>query len=549
MSVPPLSASPQSSAGATAPIVEARGVSKAFPGIQALSNVNLTLARGEVLCVVGENGAGKSTLMKIVGGVQTPDAGEILIDGRAAKLNSVHDAQAAGVTLIHQELNLAPGLDVAGNIFLGREPRWGGPLRLLDRRMYAQAEAITRRVGLAASGKTPVASLSIGQQQLVEIARSLSLQSRVIIMDEPTSSLSQRETERLFEAIRDLKSSGVGILYISHRLPEVQQIADRVTVLRDGRNAGELRRDEISHQSLVRLMIGRELKQFFVRGAAAKSILPLPLGEGRGAGYEAQTRSQSQTPALEVTDLRVTARQRRPIHFQVGRGEIVGLAGLVGAGRTELAETLFGIRRAVAGEIRVEGRALRIRRPQDAIQAGLLLAPEDRRLQGLLLDQSVRRNISLPSLLNLSWLRLVLRRREIELAERMCRELSVRTVGVDKRVGLLSGGNQQKVVLGRWLARQPRLFVLDEPTRGVDVGAKSEIYAIMDELTTHGVGVLMISSDLEEVLGMSDRVLVMHDGELAGELQRNEFSEQAVMNLATGGSPSTSPSPTGGGPG
>jgi len=515
------------------PIIEARGISKSFPGIKALDGVNLSLARGEVLCVVGENGAGKSTLMKIVGGLYTPDAGEILIDGMPAKLTSVQDAQAAGVTLIHQELNLAPSLDVAGNIFLGREPRWGGPLGLLDRRMYADAEAITRRVGLSASGRASVGSLSIGQQQLVEIARSLSLQSRVLIMDEPTSSLSQRETDRLFAVIRDLKASGVGILYISHRLPEVQLIADRVTVLRDGRNAGELRRDEISHASLVRLMIGRELKQFFVRGAAQNPAPQTPAASASSSKPDPKVNLAA--PALEVTGLRVTAAQKQPITFQVKRGEIVGLAGLVGAGRTELAEALFGVRPMVAGQIRVAGELLRIRVPQDAIRAGLLLAPEDRRSQGLLLEQSVRRNISLASLLRVSRLRLIRRRQEIALAEQMCQQLSVRTVSVDKQVGLLSGGNQQKVVLARWLSREPKLLMLDEPTRGVDVGAKSEIYAIMDQLTARGVGILMISSDLEEVLGMSDRVLVMYQGELAGELQREQFSEQAVMNLATGG--------------
>ncbi len=517
----------------------ARHVSKAFPGVQALDDVQLELRTGEVLCVVGENGAGKSTLMKIVGGIYTPDAGEIQLDGRPVRLGSVQEAQAAGITLIHQELNLAQSLDVAGNIFLGREPRFAGPLGLLDRRIYADAETITRRIGLAVSPREPVGRLSIGQQQLVEIARSLSLSSRVLIMDEPTSSLSAQDTERLFAVINDLRRSGVGILYISHRLPEVQQIADRVAVLRDGRNAGEMARDEINHASLVRLMIGRELKQFFVRShRPAEKETPSPDLSQRERSKDPPASpgtANLQAPALAVREFRVTSTQRRPIDFAIAAGEIVGLAGLVGSGRTELAEALFGIRRPLAGTISIAGRTIEVRDPADAIAAGLYLVPEDRRLQGLILEQSVRRNISLASLDFLSRLGIIRRREERALADRMCRQLSVRTASIDKQVGMLSGGNQQKVVLAKWLARQPKLLILDEPTRGVDVGAKREIYALMDELTGSGVGILMISSDLEEILGMSDRVLVMHEGELAGELARDELSEQAVMNLATGG--------------
>jgi len=498
------------------PLIAARHISKAFPGIQALDDVQLEMRAGEVLCIVGENGAGKSTLMKILGGVYTPDAGEILIDGHSVRLASVHDAQAAGITLIHQELNLAQSLDVAGNIFLGREPRFAGPLGLLDRRMYAEAAAITKRLGLAASTREQVGRLSIGQQQLVEIARSLSLSSRVLIMDEPTSSLSQQDTERLFAVIRDLRDSGVGILYISHRLPEVQEIADRVVVLRDGRNAGELARGEISHASLVRLMIGRELKQFFVRSQR-------PALDGNSAA-----------PALEAQGLQFAPGQRG-IDLRVRPGEIVGLAGLVGAGRTELAETLFGVRRRLAGTVKIDGRTVDVRDPTDAIAAGLFLVPEDRRLQGLILEQSVNHNISLASLDLLSRLGLVLQRAERKLADRMCERLTIRTASIDKQVGMLSGGNQQKVVLAKWLTREPRLLILDEPTRGVDVGAKREIYTLMDELTARGIGILMISSDLEEILGMSDRVLVMHQGSMAGELAREQLSEQAVMHLATGG--------------
>lgn len=536
-------ASPASEAlspSSNAPLLSAHGISKAFPGVQALRDVHLELRAGEVLCVVGENGAGKSTLMKILSGIYQPDAGDIRLAGKPVRLGSVHEAQQAGIVLIHQELNLAQSLDVAGNIFLGREPRRAGPLGLLDSRIYSEADAIIQRLGLTASSRTSVARLSIGQQQLVEIARSLSLQSRVLILDEPTSSLSTRDTERLFTVIRDLKRSGVGILYISHRLPEVREIADRVTVLRDGQNAGELSRGEITHDALVRLMIGRELKQFFVRdrgraGSAQRAEIVVRGQSAEGSEEKTGVKKAHDDHALTVSGLKMFAGQQQPINFSVRRGEIVGLAGLVGAGRTELAETLFGIRRPVAGTIQVLGEPLQVRSPADAIAAGLLLVPEDRRVQGLFLADSVRRNISLASLEFLRRLGLVRVEQERQLAQRMCQQLSIRTAGVDKIVGQLSGGNQQKVVLAKWLARQPRVLILDEPTRGVDVGAKSEIYALMDELTTRGVGILMISSDLEEILGMSDRVLVMHQGLLAGELARSELSEQAVMQLATGG--------------
>ncbi|HXT57596.1 MAG TPA: sugar ABC transporter ATP-binding protein, partial [Pirellulales bacterium] len=351
------------------PLLEARGISKSFPGVRALEQVDLRLSRGEVLCVVGENGAGKSTLMKILGGVYAADAGEIRIDGRIVEIGAVERAQRLGVTLIHQELNLAQTLDAAGNLFLGREPRWAGPLKLVDRRIYRDAQAIMQRIGLDCSPRTLVSQLSIGQQQLVEIGRSLSLASRVLIMDEPTSSLTQRETDRLFQVIRDLKRDGVSILYISHRLAEVRQIADRVTVLRDGRNAGELSQAEISHEAIVRLMVGRELKQFFHRPAAEATLNPA---------------SGAAAAVFEVRGLKVSPAQGAAIDFAIGPGEIVGMAGLMGAGRTELAEALFGVRPLAAGQIAVDGRRVRLRSPRDAIAAGIFLVPEDRRQQGLI---------------------------------------------------------------------------------------------------------------------------------------------------------------------
>jgi ribose transport system ATP-binding protein len=498
-------------------VLEATHISKAFPGVQALADVSLQLEKGEVLAVVGENGAGKSTLMKILAGVYLPDEGEISLDGRRVEIGGVDDAERLGIVLIHQVLNLAENLDLAGNLFLGREPTWAGPLKLLDRRVYADASRILSRVGLDASPRTLVSQLSVGQQQLVEIARALSLQSRVLIMDEPTSSLTQRETDRLYEVIRDLKRDGVSVLYISHRLNEVKEIADRVTVLRDGKNAGALTRQEISHDSLVRLMVGRELKQFFQRSARI------------GAA--------DAPPILKASNLQLAAGEPQ-VSFEIRPGEIVGMAGLMGAGRTELAEALFGVRRLAAGTIELAGRRLSIASPRDAIAAGIYLVPEDRRYQGLVLEESIRNNISLPSLVRLSRARLVARRRERQVAESMRQQLNIRTHDVAKIVGLLSGGNQQKVVLAKWLCREPKLLILDEPTRGVDVGAKTEIYALMDQLAATGVGILMISSDLEEVLGMSDRVLVMHEGRLAGELARQGLSEQSIMHLATGGTPS-----------
>jgi len=498
-------------------LLECAGISKSYPGVQALADVNLHLHSGEILAVVGENGAGKSTLMKILGGAEVADSGRILLDGKEAAITTVHQAEKHGIVLIHQELNLADHLDVAGNVFLGREPTWGGPLRLIKNSIHPEAEKITRRLGLDCSPRTLVAGLSIGQQQLVEIARALSLQSRILILDEPTSSLTEREADRLFQVMRDLKQTGIGVIYISHRIREVEEIADRVCVLRDGRNAGELAREEIRHDAIVRLMVGRELKQFFHRHRERRVVPP------------------GTRPALEVRQLRWSEQQREPISFSLYPGEIVGMAGLMGAGRTELAETIFGIRPHVQGEVRVAGRPVSIKHPADAIAAGICLVPEDRRRSGLVLPANVRNNISLPSLDKVSRFRLVLPQWERELAKTMCARLNIRTPGIGQTVGLLSGGNQQKVVLAKWLGRMPRVLILDEPTRGIDVGAKSEIYNLMNQLAQQGLALLMISSDLEEILGMSDRVLVMHEGRLAGEIPRPALTEEAIMRLATGG--------------
>jgi ribose transport system ATP-binding protein len=498
------------------PLLQVREISKSFPGVLALARVSVELRAGEVLAVVGENGAGKSTLMKILAGVYQADAGDVLLDGRPVRFAGPAEATAAGVVLIHQELNLAENLSVSANLFLGRETLWAGPLSFLNRAaMDRDARSYLARLGLDCDPSTRVDELTVGQRQLVEIGRALTLRTRVLIMDEPTSSLTQRETDRLFEVIARLRSEGVSIVYISHRLAEVQRIADRVEVLRDGKNAGSLSREQISHASLVRLMVGRELTQFFQKHPVA---IPPDI-----------------PPSLRVENVCYGKGPTTPVSFALRPGEIVGMAGLVGAGRTELAEALFGVRHITSGAVFLDGTRLRARHSGDAIDAGLVLAPEDRRYHGLILEQSIRRNIGLPSLDRLSFLRLVAFGREAELAREMCKTLNVRTPGIGQTVGLLSGGNQQKVVLGKWLARKPRVLILDEPTRGIDVGAKSEIYALMDRLAREGMAILMISSDLEEVLNMSDRVLVMYQGRIAGELGRDELSEEAVMNLATGG--------------
>lgn len=497
------------------PVLEATHIRKHFPGVQALDGISLRVHAGEVLALVGENGAGKSTLMKILAGIYRPDAGGLLLDGSPVVLSGVADALSRGITLIHQELNLAENLDVTANLFLGRETLRGGFLGLLNRKeMTARAADLLARIGLPASlAKTRVERLPPGQRQLVEIARALSQSVRVLIMDEPTSSLTQREADRLFEVVDDLRRSGVAVVYISHRLGEVRRLADRAVVLRDGRNAGELAREEINHAALVRLMVGRDLRQFF------------PRTEGRGPG----------PVRLEVRALLYPDGSDTPMSFSLRGGEIVGMAGLMGAGRTELAETLFGIRHRRCGEVLLDGRPMDARRPLAAVRAGLFLVPEDRRRHGLVLEENARDNLALPNYDHLSSLKLVSRRAEANLARETILRLRIRTPGPRQVVGLLSGGNQQKVVLGKWLARRPAVLICDEPTRGVDVGAKSEIYALLDQLACEGVAVLMISSDLEEILGMSDRVLVLHEGRLAGELSRAEMSEEAIMHLATGG--------------
>jgi ribose transport system ATP-binding protein len=493
-------------------LLELKGIGKTYPGVTALEGVDLAVGSAEVLGLIGENGAGKSTLMKILGGVIAPTQGSIRLDGRDRAALTIADSMGGGIAFVHQELNLFDNLDVAANIFIGREPLRGGWLRLIDGpALHAKVQPILDRLGVDFAADTPVAELSLAQMQLVEIAKALSLNARLVIMDEPTSSLTLSETDRLMRVIADLKAAGVSIIFISHRLNEVERCADRVVVLRDGRMVGELDRGRIAHDAMIRLMIGRDLKSLYTPPAKP------PGGD-----------------VLELRELRTSTYPARPVSLSVRTGEILGLAGLVGSGRTELARVVFGIDPPAGGELRLQGAAVIVASPRAAIDRGIYLIPEDRKRSGLLLDVSIAGNISLPDMAHHSTAGIVQPDSETRNAERQRESLNIRTPSVANEVGALSGGNQQKVVLAKWLSMEPRVIIFDEPTRGVDVGAKSEIYALMRGLADRGVAILMISSDMEEVIGVSDRIAVMHEGAISGFLDRAQFSEHNVLQLAVG---------------
>ncbi len=496
---------------ANTPLLQMRGVQKRFPGVIALDNVSLEVGQGEVVALCGENGAGKSTMMKILGGVYQPDGGEILVDGRPVQINNVVDAMKLGIAFIHQELNVLDNLDVAANVFLGREPLIT-PFKLIDRKkIHADTEPLLQRLGLNISSRTRLDKLSLAQQQMVEIAKALSLNARIIIMDEPTSSLTLTETERLLELVGELSKSGVSVVYISHRLAEVDHCADRVVVFRDGKNAGGLDRPEISHDRIVSLMVGREIKSFYAASTAVKTPGYFKVRNAQSGRYPSKT-----------------------VSFDAARGEILGFAGLVGAGRSELVKAVVGLDPNGGAEVTIGGETLKISSPRDAIGHGIYLVPEDRRGEGLVTSMTVRENTTLPSLEKFTQLFMIRRDQETKVANEQIASLKVKTPGCETRVLNLSGGNQQKVVLGKWLSMSPKVMILDEPTRGIDVGAKAEIYKIMRTLADNGAVILMISSDMEEVLNVSDRVAVMHEGRITGVLDRADCNEENVMNLAVG---------------
>jgi ribose transport system ATP-binding protein len=494
------------------PFLQLTDITKTYPGVVALEQVSLSVARGEVIGLVGENGAGKSTLMNILGGVTDPTAGTIAVDGASRAALSVKDALAAGIAFVHQELNLFDNLDAAGNVFIGREPLHGGLLRLIDqKKLYAGARPFFDLLDVDFAPDTAVAELSIGQRQMLEIIKALSLDARLIIMDEPTSSLTLSETERLMTIIAGLKAKGVSVIFISHRLNELIHCADRVIVLRDGKVVGHLGKERITHGEMIRLMIGRDLKSLYQPPAA-------PPGD----------------VVLDVAEVRTSTYPNHAVSLTVRRGEILGLAGLVGAGRTELARTVFGIDRMLSGEIRIDGARAEIRSPNDAIARGIYLVPEDRKRSALLLDLPIAENIVLANLPAHAAHGFVSDAQVKQCAEQQKQRLDIRAPSTGTDVGTLSGGNQQKVVLAKWLSMKPRLLICDEPTRGIDVGAKTDIYRMLRALADAGVAILMISSDMEEVIGVSDRIAVMHEGRISGVLERAQFSEQNVLQLAVG---------------
>lgn len=487
--------------------LEVKGISKAYPGVRALDRIAFSCSRGSVHALVGENGAGKSTLIKILSGATAPDEGELLLDGESYSPASPSEAVTAGVSTIYQEFNLIPGLSVAENIFLGRERIAHGLLDGVS--MRRDAQALLARIGAPIDVRRRVSTLSVAEQQLVEIAKALAVSARVLIMDEPSATLSDHELTLLYNVVRTLSRDGVTILYVSHRMDEIFDLCDTCTIMKDGRSVCTRKVAELDRASMIRLMVGREVDTRFPdpRNCGSQNDIVLDV---RALGLEQRVRDVS---------------------FNVRAGEIVGLAGLVGAGRTEVARAIFGLDPIVAGEISLSGRAHRPATPAQAIEAGVALVPEDRKAQGLVLGLSIRENAMLPTLANICRWGFVNRRREQVQVASVCQQLAVSASSAEVPVGTLSGGNQQKVVFGKWMAHDYTLLILDEPTRGVDVGAKAEFYRLIDEIARSGKAVLLISSELPELLGMADRIVALRDGVVTGEVSTHDATEESVLQM------------------
>lgn len=489
-------------------VLEMHGITKRFPGVVALDSVSFDVHRGEVHALLGENGAGKSTLMKILAGVYQADGGDIIFKGQRVEFHTPKQAQVAGITTIHQELNQIPLLSVTENIFLGSEITRGPLINWTE--MHKEARALLDRLHLDIDPRVMVSTLGVGQQQMVEVAKALHHKSDLIIMDEPTAALSLREIDDLFAIIRELKAHNVAVVYISHHLDEAFHIADRMTILRDGHHVATTRTTELDMDGLIRLMVGRTLDEQFPKEAAAQ-----------------------QAELLRVEGLTQGTRLRN-ISFSVKAGEVLGIAGLVGAGRTELLRAVFGADPIDAGDIYVDGKKIAINNPRDAIRSGIVLLPEDRKQQGLILGLPVRENVTLSVLRLLTRGPLIDRKKERALVKQYIDSIQIKVADQDNLVSSLSGGNQQKIVLSKWMATEPRVLLFDEPTRGIDVGAKVEIYRLINRFVKNGGAVVMVSSELPEVMGMSDRIMVIHEGEVTGFVDRHAATQEVLLEYATG---------------
>jgi len=492
-------------------LIEMNNISKAFSGNQVLKNVQFEITKGEIHALMGENGAGKSTLMKILTGIYSRDTGEIRVNGNPVVFKNPKEAEQAGIAVIHQELNILPDLTVCENLFLGREKTYGKTGFLKTSQMKKEAKAALKELGLDMDVDTPASQLSVGKQQIIEIAKALSTNAEVIIMDEPTAALTDREITTLFEMIGKLKTKGVSFVYISHRMEEIFAICDRITILRDGSYISTERISETSFERVVQLMVGRELgERFPERNAVIGKEKLVVSGLSRKGHFE-------------------------DISFTVHAGEVVGFAGLMGAGRTEVVQTLFGYCHHNAGTIKLDGKNITIRNPREAIRHGIGFVSEDRKSEGLITDFTVAENMSLPNLGRLSSSGIMRKEKEDSLVADMIERLHIRTSGGSQQVKSLSGGNQQKVVIAKWLGIDPQVLILDEPTRGVDVGAKKEIYSIMNSLAERGVAIILVSSELPEIIGLADRVLVLHEGKLKANIEKQDMTQERIMHYATGG--------------
>jgi ribose transport system ATP-binding protein len=495
----------------TKPFIVMRGIKKAFHQHVVLNGVDFEVLTGEVHALMGENGAGKSTLMKVLTGIYERDAGTVLVDGREVHYRHPKEAERDGISVIHQELTIIPTLTVAENIFLGRESTIGRTGIIRSKDMEKQAKVYLEKLGIDIDPNELAGNLSVGKQQIVEIARALSTNAKCLIMDEPTAALTEREIQTLFEVIRTLKQQGVAIIYISHRMEEIFTICDRISVLRDGQFIGMKRIAETNFDEIVHMMVGRQIGERFPKRNAV-------IGEER-----MRVEGLTQEGVFEN------------VSFSVRAGEILGVAGLMGSGRTEIMEAIFGERKTNAGTIYIDGQPVRITSPRQAIERGIAMITEDRKQKGLILNMSVRENLTLPKSEQLAAAGVIQTTKERELVSTLIKKLNIKTASPELEVKALSGGNQQKVVFGKWLAMEPRILILDEPTRGVDVGAKKEIYEIMNELTAQGVAIIMVSSELPEVLGMSDRIMVVHEGKVRAILENEGIDQETIMRAATGG--------------